>query len=341
MMVPRFKATGPVLVVATLLCGTALAAEVRRVLQESAEIKSTLAKIKEPTLKQDPGLADCAPKRHQTLDAVDWRCKVGALRAAAAAETVDADLPVAKNKGLLKRARLVSLALDAADALGFYKPAGEPPKDLSQWQVESQWEACRASQELYGVLLDIPEEKPAGAVVASGFDAKDAPRLGRPLKETTCDCFERTMAIGRAGFLSERDPTLARAQKQVYSMGCNLKTTGREVSRSGVKKERSDVDFSTVGGAQKGTDLDKVEAEGVAERRKKELTLCIDDKARGAVAAEKMAHCACPLIQRWHFPKRELDKPMTLTVVVADKLAPVAITITPKGIVEKCEVAVK
>jgi len=316
--------------------------QVRRALAETAEIKAAVAKVKPDALKADPALADCAPKRHQSQDAVDWYCKVGALRLAAAAEKVDAQLPVDQNKPLLKRAKLVSLAFDAADALGFYAPQGEQPQDLPRWKVNAQWEACQAAQELFGAVLEIPEDKPAGKVLETGLPAASAPRLNKPLKRIACDCFDRVVALGRSGFLNEqKEPALVRAQKLTFAIGCNLNTTGRERSLAGLKeREKQDVDFSGVGGATgKAGDLDKDEAQRVADRRKNELKLCVDDGARGAAGSEKMMRCACPLMQRWRFPKRAVDTPLVVNVQVAEKLSTLALEINAKGMVEKCLMA--
>ena len=46
--------------------------------------------------------------------------------------------------------------------------------------------------------------------------------------------------------------------------------------------------------------------------------------------------CACPLMERWRFPKREVEGTLSIQVVVAEKLAPVTLDINNKGVVEKC-----
>jgi hypothetical protein len=325
-------------VLATLLAHAAPAtAQVRRSLSEPADAKAAVAKVKADLLKADPALAACLPRRHQSGDGVDWFCKVGALRVASEAEGLDAEKAYETNKPLQRRARLVSLALDTADALGFYQPQGQVLEDLPKWQVESQGEACHAAQDLFSAVAAVPEGKPVASLLTDGFPQKDAPRLaGQGLKDVTCACHQRTLALGRAGMLSEREEALARAQKQIYAVGCNLKTTGRESSLVNLKKESTGVDFTPVGGKAKPADLDREEAQKIADKRKGDLSMCTDDKARGAAAAEKMTRCACPLIQKWRFPKRETEEVLQLKVVVAEKLAPVTVEISQKGVVEKC-----
>ena len=315
-------------------------AQERRALVESPGIRSAVGKVNGALLAEDALLKDCAPKRHTSTDGADWSCKVGALRVAAAAEKVDPDLPVAKNKGLQRRASLVSLALEAADALGFYKPLSEPPADLPRWQVASQAEACRAVQDLYGALLEIPEKKPVAAVVEHGFDRKQAPRLDRPLKEVTCACHQRTLSLGMSGFLSDREEALVRARRQFLATGCNLKTTGREASVVNIKKGTSDVDLSEHGGSAKGANVDQDEAQRVAERRKAEVKTCVEPRDRGRTGEEKLERCVCPMATRWRFPKRELESALVVKVEVAEKLSPVLLEISPKGVVERCSVGV-
>ncbi|MBI5496337.1 MAG: hypothetical protein HY904_15045 [Deltaproteobacteria bacterium] len=321
-----------------LLAPGTLAAQERRALTEGPEVRSAVSKVKTDLLKADALLASCLPKRHLAADGADWSCKVGALRVAAAAEGLDPKLPLEKNKALLRRARLVSQALDTADALGFYKPPGGTPEDLPRWQVNAQAEACRAAQELFVALAEIPEAEPVGPLLTEGFPPKDAPRLaGKSLKEAACACHSRVLALGRAGFLNERDEVMARAQKQFYAAGCNVKGTGRESSLVSLKQERTaGVDLSAVGGSAKPQDVDRDDAQRVADRRKGELSMCVEDQARGTAAVEKLVRCACPMMGRWRFPKRETEGSLVLKVVVAEKLPPLQIDIGPKGTVDKC-----
>ena len=327
----------PVCVLTVVLGTTPAQAQVRRALVEPPDAKKEVAKVKVDLLKADPGLASCAPKRHQTQDGVDWMCKVGALRVAANAEVLDVETPLDKNKPLQRRARLVSLALDTADALAFFQPQGSSLEDLPKWKVASQGEACRAAQDLFAAIAQVPENKPVAGLLLDGFSEKDAPRLaGRGLKEVTCTCHERTLSLGRSGMLSDRDEAMARAQRAFYAVGCNLKTTGRESSLVTIKKDKTEVDLTPVGGKTRPADLDREDATRVAERRKVELNMCVESNARGPTAVEKMVRCACPLMERWRFPKREVEGTLSIQVVVAEKLAPVTLDINNKGVVEKC-----
>lgn len=313
-------------------------AQERRALVESAEVRSSVAKVNTALLKDDPALKDCLPKRHLSRDAADWVCKVGALRAAAAVEKVNPEQPLPKNRGLIKRAKLVNQALEAADALGFFQPLSNPSEELPRWKVTAQAEACRAIQELYVQILEIPEGKPVSSVVESGFDKSVAPRLDRPLKEVTCACYQRTLSLGQAGFLSDREEALVRAKRQFLAAGCNLKTTGRESSLVNLKKEHTDVDLSEHGGSTKGANVDRDEAQRVADRRKAELRLCAETKDKGTAGDEKLERCACPMMMRWRFPKRETEDVLTLKVEVAPKLSAVRLDINAKGMVEHCGV---
>jgi hypothetical protein len=315
----------------------ALAQEARRALTEPKDARTAVQKVKPDLLKADPALAACLPARHLSTASADWACKVGALRAAAAQEKVDPDKPLPQNPGLKNRAQLVNHALETADALGWFKPASDPPKDLANHQVAAQAEACRAAQELYLALADVPEQKPIAPLLLEGFAASDAARLsGRPLKAVACGCHERTLALGRAGFLSDRDPAMAAAQRNFLGLACNLKTTGRESSLVAAQRGSTEVDLSGVGGSARGADVDKDEAQRVADRRKTELKMCVDEKDRGAQAAEKAARCACPLAQRWRFPKRDGEAVLQVKVQITEKLPTMTLDINPRGIVDKC-----
>jgi hypothetical protein len=334
----RGGAWGSVAAVALLAGAPPGWAQERRALVEPPEVKAAVAKVGVAALSQDILLKDCPPKRHLGTAGGDWPCKVGALRLAAGMEKWDPDLPLARNPGLRQRARLVSLALDAADALGLYKPLSDPPADLPRWQVAAQAEACRAVQDLYGALLEVPESKPVAGVVEHGFDRKVAPRLDRPLKEVTCACHQRTLGLGAAGFMSDREETLVRARRQFLATGCNLKTTGREGSVVSLKKGSSDLDLSEHGGSAKGANVDQDEAQRVADRRKPEVAMCVEPRDRGRAGEEKLERCVCPLAMRWRFPKREVETVLQVKVEVAEKLAPVLLEVSPKGVVERCTV---
>lgn len=332
----RWK-SGWILAVWALVPGAAQAQDARRTLVETKEVKTALQKVKVDLLKADPALQACLPARHQSTASSDWACKVGALRLAAAAEPLDPNTALDKNTALKARAAWVNQALETADALGFYKPV-EVPADLAAHQVAAQAEACRAAQDLYLALADVPESKPVGPLLLEGFPAQGAPRLaGRPLKEVACTCHERTLALGRAGFLSERDAAMAGAQRSYLALACNLKTTGRESSLVAAQRQSKDLDLSGVGGSQRGADVDKDEAQRVADRRKGELKMCLDDKVRGQQDAQKVARCACPLMSRWRFPKRQADSgTLRVKVLLSDKVAPFQLDLAPTGMVEAC-----
>lgn len=315
----------------------ARAQPMRRALVETREVKAAVGRIKPEVLGADQGLAVCAPRRHTTRAAADWACKVGALRLAAAQQPVNGDVALADNKELQARAHLVSLALDAADALGYYKPLSGVSRDLPAQQVAAQAEACTAVQELFLALVKVPENKPAGPLLTEGFPKDMAPRLsGQSLKEATCECHQRVQALGRAGLLSERDAPMAVAQRNYLGLGCNLKGTGRESSRVAIDRKAHDVDLSAVGGSARGADVDKDEAQRVADRRKAELKLCVDPKDRSSGAAAKMARCACPLMKRWRFPRRQGEEDLQVSVAISAKLPALNLVINPKGMVANC-----
>jgi hypothetical protein len=115
-----------------------------------------------------------------------------------------------------------------------------------------------------------------------------------------------------------------------------VQATGRESSLVSLKRERSDVDLSQHGGSAKPADADRDDAQRIADKRKGELRLCVEIDERGPSAAEKMSRCACPLMQRWRFPKREAKEALGITITVHPKLAAVALSINAKGVVDAC-----